>query len=212
MSISVLNANAKMPDLLGEDGFIRLLPSAAYDDFDPEGLRLWCHKHARYGLPTIELISWLREKINGRKAIEIGAGAGDLSHYLNIPGTDNRMQEWPYIEAIYSSIGQPVIKYPVSVRGCDALTAIEVLSPDVVVASWVTEWIDPNKEAPASGGNIYGVKEDQIIASGVTYIVIGNTFIHGAKKIMQESHQTFDLPFVRSRASHPKENRIWVWN
>jgi hypothetical protein len=43
--VSILSGSAQQPDLLGSDGQIRLLPSSAYDSFDRQGLRLWCHIH-----------------------------------------------------------------------------------------------------------------------------------------------------------------------
>jgi hypothetical protein len=84
-----------LPDLLDEGHLLRLLPYAAYDRIHPEGLRLWCHKNARYGLPTIECIDWLRKFIGGRSAIEIGAGYGDLAYHLGIPATDSHCAAAP---------------------------------------------------------------------------------------------------------------------
>ena len=201
-----------MPDLLGRDGQIKLLPASVYDSFSRQGLHLWCHHHARYGLPTTELVAWLHEKIAGRRAIEIGSGAGDLAFHLGIPATDNRMQEWPEVAVWYRLMGQPVIRYADFVQGLDALSAIATHQPEVVVASWVTEWIDPNKPVTRRGGNIHGVKEDEIVASGRTYILIGNIKVHGAKKIMAQPHQEHALPFLRSRTIYPELDRVWIWN
>jgi hypothetical protein len=212
MEFQVLRADIQMPDLLGRDGQIKLLPASAYDSFSRQGLRLWCHHQARYGLPTIELVAWLREKIAGRSAIEIGSGAGDLAHHLGIAATDNFMQQWPTVRAHYEMTGQPVIRYASFVEELDALVAVQRYRPDVVVASWVTEWIDPSLPAPPQGGNAWGVKEDEIVASGCVYILIGNIKVHGAKKIMAEPHQEYSLPFLRSRAMYPALDRVWVWN
>jgi hypothetical protein len=60
MDFQIIDRNTPMPDLMGPDNTIKLLPAAAYDEFDPSGLRLWCHHNARYGLPTTELIEWLK--------------------------------------------------------------------------------------------------------------------------------------------------------
>lgn len=212
MQFSILRADLPMPDLLDADGFLQLLPTAAYDAIAPDALRLFCNRQARYGLPTVELVAWLREKIAGRKAIEIGSGAGDLAHHLGIPATDNRMQEWPEVAVYYRLTGQPIIRYPDFVQGLDALSAVATHRPEVVVASWVTEWLDPAKPAPPQGGNMYGVKEDEIVAGGRTYILIGNVKVHGAKKIMALPHQEHALPFLRSRATCPELDRVWVWN
>lgn len=212
MVIRILNANLEMPDLLDGDGFLKILHAEEYDCILPDALRLWCHRYARYGLPTIELIWWLEERIAARKAIEIGSGAGDLARALSIPATDNRMQEWHEIRWHYEITGQPVIHYPDFVRNLDALDAVRQYRPEVVIASWVTEWIDPNLPPPEAGGNAWGVKEDEILAFGCEYILIGNQKIHGGKKIMAEPHEEFALPFLRSRASYPHLDRVWVWS
>jgi hypothetical protein len=212
MEICVLPSDLELPDLLDSNGQIKLLTAAAYATFSRDALRLWCHRYARYGLPTVELIQWLQDRINGRKAIEIGSGCGDLAFHLGIPATDNRMQEWPLIRFHYEMTGQPVIQYPSFVEKLDALDAIDQYQPDVVVASWVTEWIDPSQPPPDAGGNAWGVKEDEIVATGCTYILIGNQKVHGGKKIMAEPHEEFTLPFLRSRATYPALDRVWVWN
>ncbi len=204
---------AALPDLLdANSGQLRLLPAKAYDAIPCDALRLWCHRYARYGLPTSELVGWLQERIAGRRAIEIGAGTGDLACHLGIPATDNRMQEWPEIRLHYGLIGQPVIEYPAFVQTLDAVDAVRRHQPAVVVASWVTQWIDPALPPPAAGGNIYGVKEDEILATGCEYILIGNIGLHGGKKIRVLPHQELTLPFLRSRAICPELDRVWIWN
>jgi hypothetical protein len=204
MEFRELPANLELPDLLDPNGFLRLLPAGAYDQIPHDNLQLWCHQYARYGLPTIELIEWLREQIADRKAIEIGSGCGDLAYYLGITATDNRMQEWHKIKLHYQLIGQPTIKYP--------LHAIDQYEPEVVVASWVTQWIDPDQPPPPGGGNIWGVKEDEILKRKCVYIFIGNHAVHCSKKIMALPHKEYKLPFLRSRANQPKLDRVWIWN
>ena len=212
MNISILpDADTlTVPDLLDADGLLKLLPAAAYDEIPWQNLRLFCHIHSRYGLPTVELVQWLKAQIARRAAIEIGSGAGDLAFHLGIPATDNRMQEWPRIKRHYKVAGQPTIKYPDFVRSLDAVGAVHTLKPQVVIASWVTQWIDG--DGPVRCGNPHGVKEEQILALGVTYILIGNIAVHGDKQIMGLPHQEHNLPFLRSRAHQPELNRVWVWN
>lgn len=212
MEFRELPSNLKLPDLLDPNGFLRLLPASAYDQIPHDNLQLWCHQYARYGLPTIELIDWLRQRIADRKAIEIGAGTGDLAHHLGIPATDNRMQEWPIIEFYYQHIGQPIIKYPDFVQNLDALDAINQYKPEVVVASWVTQWIDSELPPPSGGGNVWGVKEDEILKRKCVYIFIGNHAVHNDKIIMSFPRKEYKLPFLRSRANQPELDRIWIWN
>jgi hypothetical protein len=212
MEFSILSPDLKLPDLLDSNGFLRLLPTSAYDQIPHDNLRLWCHQYARYGLPTIELIEWLRTQIADRKVIEIGSGCGDLAHYLGITATDNCMQKWREIKRHYRLVGQPTIKYPDFVQSLDALEAIDQYKPEVVVASWITQWIDPDQPPPPGGGNIWGVKEDEILKRKCVYIFIGNHAVHGSKKIMLIPHKEYKLPFLRSRANQPELDRVWIWN
>lgn len=122
--VSLIPKGAVMPDLLRPDGQLLLLPTGYYNNMDFEGIRLFCHKNARYGLPTIELIDWLHEEIGTRSAIEIGAGHGDLSFHLGVPATDNYMQRRPEVAAHYRLTGQPTIDYPARVEHLDASAAI----------------------------------------------------------------------------------------
>ncbi len=212
MEFRLLDNTVAMPQLLQANGLLKLLPAADYDALPSSAIRLWCHKYARYGLPTTELVQWLQERIGARKTIEIGSGAGDLAYHLGIPATDSRLQERTDIRLTYQAMGQPVIQYPAFVQKLDALEAVEHHRPDVVIGSWVTEWIDPALPPPPHGGNAWGIKEDELLATGCTYILIGNRRIHGGKKIMRRPHEEYALPFLRSRASFPQFNRVWVWN
>jgi hypothetical protein len=212
MDIRVLDPSLALPDLIAEDGLLKLLPSSAYDDIPPDNLRLWCHHHGRYGLPTVELVDWLRSFIGSRKAIEIGSGAGDLAWHLRVRGTDNKQQEWPDVKRLYASMGQPVIRYPDWVKEIDALEAVRQYSPQIVIGSWITQWVDPSKPMPPEGGNMYGVKEDLLLAENVTYVLIGNEKIHGGKRIMTRGHEILPFPWLRSRATFQELNRIYIWH
>ena len=64
------------PELLLPSGKIKLLSYKDYEQFIWDDFRAFCHFNARYGIPTKELITHLNSVINGRKAIEIGAGSG----------------------------------------------------------------------------------------------------------------------------------------
>jgi len=209
--VSQLNQAAALPDLLDENGHLKLLTASDYDRIPRESLRLWCHKNARYGLPTAELVDWLKEFINGRSAIEIGCGAGDLAHFLGIPATDSKIQAEPAVAALYRGMGQPPVVYPDWVEKIEAVEAVRKYKPQVVVAQWVTHWIDPNLPPPPGGGCMFGPKEDEILAEGVTYVMIGNRRIHGAKPILKYGHKEFQFPFIRSRASFPEDDIIYVW-
>ena len=191
------------------DNKLKLLPCGYYDKLDSSNLRIFCHIYARYGLPTVELIDFLKPYLQNQKTIEIGAGSGDLGHHLNVTMTDNYNQEMPDVKAYYDACKQPVIKYGTDVEKLEALEAVDKHKPDVVVGCWVTHWIDPNLPPPIGGGNIYGIKEEEVIKRVKTYILIGAKEIHKHKTIMNIPHKEIEAPFVRSRR---KDNFIWIWN
>ena len=87
----------RTPELLGEvirllaevfdvrTARFRLLPAAFWRAIDPQVLVVFATATARWGIVTVELVEWLRERIRRRKAIGIGAGNGDLGFHLGIP-------------------------------------------------------------------------------------------------------------------------------
>jgi hypothetical protein len=171
-----------------------LFRAAQYDAVPWEELRIFCHVKARYVLPTLELIDWLKERIGNRKALEIGAGYGDLGYHLKIPMVDNWQQQLnPVVVAQYKAMQQPCIQYQQDVHCIDAIAGIELYKPEVVVGGWITHT---------------QINEKKVIRMVDEYILIGSSTIHCMKPIMKYPHETIDAPFVRSRR---KDNTIWVW-
>lgn len=211
MTINVL-PNVPPADIPLDNGHFPLWPAEKIRALDRTALRIWCHKYARYGLPSLEFIQWLNDYFGNSKAIEIGAGAADFAYHLGIPATDNRIQEQTDVAMFYALTGQPIIKYPDEVEKLDALEAIEEYNPDIAFGSWLTQWVDPNLPPPPGGGSVYGLHEDKILETGVTYMLLGNEAIHGQKKIMKAKHTTINLPFLCSRATYPELDRIYIWN
>lgn len=195
--------------ILEPNGALKLMPSSYYASLNWNELRVWCHHYARYGLPTKELIQWLRGRIGDRPAMEIGAGSGDLCYHLGIRGIDNHQQTWPDVAAYYAATRQPTIKYAPWVQNHDALKAVTMFKPKVVIGSWITHLFDPAN--PEAHGNMYGVDEGSLIKQVDEYIMIGNTAIHGDKPIMKLPHQELQLPFVKSRAHDPSLDRVFIW-
>jgi hypothetical protein len=211
MKFSILPSGLPDPDLLDADGHMKLLSVAELDAINPDVLRFWCHQRGRYALPTQELIAWLKPYIAGRNVIEIGAGNGDLAHYLGIRATDSWIMTQPDVARYYRVMRQPVIDYPARVEKIEASAAIEKYKPEIVIASWVTCWVDNNLPIPPGGGSMYGVKESEIIASGVTYLFIGNLSPHQHKPIRDLEHSELHLPFLRSRGDRDLD-RLMIWN
>lgn len=194
--------------LLDENGRMKLLPAAVLRTLPPDLLRVWCVLRARYGLPTLELMLWLQTRINGRSALEIGAGMGDLGRLLCIRMTDSHQQVTDPDTIAYCQLTkQPPTRPPADVEKIDAQTAVLKYRPAVVLGSWITQrWLPGNKE-----GNQHGPREEHIIANSSEYIMIGNEHIHGRKRIMCLPHETFKFDWLVSRAKDQSANVIYCW-
>lgn len=197
-------------DLLDEENRLKLFPTTHYDQFSFDELRLFCHFHGRYLLPTLELVNHLKELIGNKRALEIGAGGGDLGRFLGIDMIDNyQQQDNETIVNYYKFMQQPVIKYGKDVIKMDALEAVRFLKPQIVLGGWMTEFQSAADTQPYYlKSEHYGVKESEILEEIETYILIGAAAIHGRKKIMNKKHETFEFPFIKSRR---RDNKIWIW-
>ena len=196
-------------DVMRDDGKLKLMAAEEWRSFKWDDFRAFCHVKARYGIPTIELVDFIKTVIDGRSVIEIGAGAGDLGFHLGIKMTDNKQQEMPAVAASYKAMHQPVIKYPKDVEKRDALDAVVKYKPQVVVASWITPYAP--HEMPY-GSNPFGVKEDKILDLVETFIIVGNLDVHWDKPIRQYEHKTIHSPWIVSRAKDQNKNAIFIWD
>lgn len=166
-------------------------------------------RHGIYGLPTEELVAWLKREINGRSAVEIGAGHGALAEALGIPATDNWLQADPAIAAHYESRGQPVVKYGEHVEKLDAAAAVAKHKPQVVIASWVThKYSEARHEA---GGNQFGVDEGALLDACETYILIGNAKVHAKTPLWHRPHRIIEPDWLYSRSFNGTKDFIAVW-
>lgn len=200
------------PDVIGPDGVVRVMPASYYEQTTIDERALLGARHALYNLPTVELIDWLREKIGGRAAIEIGAAHGVLARELGITATDSYMQADPAIKAIYNIAGNQVpVRYGPDVVKLAAEAAVDHFKPKVVLASWVTHrWREDRHQA---GGNMFGVDEEYIIDNCDTYIFIGNAHVHWQKSIWtsRPHHTVKTPPWLYSRAHNGSPEFIAVW-
>src|ERR1700675_2241908 len=113
-AVSVLdprNIRDIRPDVLDANGQLRIVSSSYYRNTSPSERALLGHQNALYGLPTLELVHWVRNYIGGRSAIEIGAAHGLLAKALDIPATDSFLQDNPAVSAIYQATGQKTVQY-----------------------------------------------------------------------------------------------------
>lgn len=197
------------PEALDEHGRLRVLPTSWWATTTPEERALFGHRYGLYSFPTVELVEHLRSVIDGRSAIEIGAGHGVLAESLDIPATDNKMQEKEPYRSIYTATNQPIVPYGPNVIDCPANVAVRKYRPEVVIGCWVTHKYDPRRHA--AGGNEVGVDEEDILAHCGAYVFIGNDSAHKGKKIWRNRHQIEHLPFIVSRSMKPGTDYIAVW-
>jgi len=208
--IDTRNLRDLAPDVLDTNGELRILPASYWAGTTRNERAAFGVRHGLYCFPTVELVEWLKRAIDGRSAIEIGSGSGTLAKALGIPATDNRMQEWPEIRAIYASTRQPVVRYGDNVERMHALEAVAHYQPDVVVAAWVTHVFEPHR--PQAGGNVYGVDEIAMLRSISTYLFVGNRNTHAGKALWaQKPAEYIEAPWLVSRAMSDEPNFAARW-
>lgn len=175
-----------------------------------EHLSIFCHKKAIYGIPSTELIGIIQSEISLSSVIEIGAGCGIFGEILDIPMTDSYMQELPEVKTYYKLLNQPTITYGSKVEKIDAVKAVLKYKPQIVFGSWITHKYD-NKNHVV-GGNIFGVREEDILKSVNKYIMYGNHKTHRIKPLLQNRKcKIYKGDFMYSRSMSKSENCLYVW-
>ena len=86
----------------GDQENLKILPAAIYHEYAWEVKRLFMHNNALYTLPTTELIEFLENQIDGRKAIEIGCGSGHIAKALELAAGESAEKKFQYIVALNS--------------------------------------------------------------------------------------------------------------
>lgn len=195
--------------LFNEHRRTRLMGSAEVLSFGLDQVQAWMVARARYQFVTTELIDWLKTRIAGRSAIEVGAGMGDLGFHLGIPMTDSCIQTQmdPEYQLSMALSGQTPTTPPPDVECIDAEAAVEKYRPQVVVASWITQ----KHHAGDPDGFAYGPEEIRIVRNVETYIVVGNSAPHGSKRIRRLKHREYKFPWLVSRAVEQPKNVIYCW-
>lgn len=198
------------PDVLDDAGHLRVMPGAYYRGTSVQERALFGVRHGLYGFLTEELIEWLHTVIDGRSAIEIGAGHGGLAAALDIVATDSCLQSDPDVAAYYAALGQPPVRYGRNVEKLDAAQAVDKYRPQVVIASWVTHLYQQSRHG--AGGNMFGVDEEYILDECEAYIFIGNTAVHRGKSIWSRPHEIWHPDWVFSRAVNGSPDFIAIWS
>lgn len=196
-----------LDSLLMENRLPKSVPASVLQGLPLDHLQQWCVRRGVYQIVTDELLEWLAQRIRGRVAIEICAGHGTIGRALGIMRTDSYMQTRPEIKAYYAKIRQATIQPPPDVVCKDANAIVQMLKPEVVIGAWVTQKWMPGDDQ----GSVEGVDELALVATGTTYIHIGNDKSHGYKRLMREAHDHHYFPWLFSRGQHPEQNHLCVW-
>lgn len=199
--------------LLLENGQMRCFEAGMLRAFPHAALRVWAQKRGRYQFPSAELVAWLRDRIAGRKCVEIGAGYGDIGR--NVGGvtlTDSYFQTDGAMRFYYENIArQHAISPPPDVMRRDGVAAVMRYQPDVCLACWVTQAFQPGDEESKTGSCVGGVDEMELLRHVGEYVFVGNAEVHKDKRIFALPHEEYAFPWIVSRAQDQSLNRIWVW-
>lgn len=189
-----------------------LLPCDVYRGYHHMGIMLGCRNLGLYGIPTSELIDFLKIEIgNPEECIEIGAGGGQLGHHLGVRMTDNWCQVADAETAAkIAFLQQPPPAYGEDVEKLDALEAVEIYRPRVVLGSWISQFV-PEKLMGKVGGSPYGIREDILLSRVEKYIHVGNEGTHAEKFILKRPHRKIKAPWIISRSMFPNANVIYIW-
>lgn len=182
------------------------LPYDFYKSLTDNELKYFMLQYGIYVLPTTELIDFLKENTLSNNTIEIGCGLGCIGRSLNIPITDNRMQEQSDVMFLYAAAKQPVIIYPDDVIKMDAVEAVKHYKPDTVIGAFITHQFN------GTSGNMYGPKEELILENTKRYINIGNLITHKEKPILEKPHREFYFPWIVTRSVDQRKNRIFIFD
>lgn len=196
-------------EALDPKGRLRVMPAAFWEKTTSEERGAFGVRNGLYSFPTVELVHRLHEIIDGRSAIEVGAGHGVLAEALGILATDSHQQAMPKYRTLYEAMQQPIVPYGPNVEKLDAVAAIRKHKPRVVIGCWVTHRYDPRR--PFAGGNEVGLDEEWILDHCETYVVVGNTKVHEHKAIWKRPHVIEHPPYVFSRAANGSPDFIAVW-
>lgn len=192
------------------DGRLKILPAEYWAGTTREERALFGVTHGIYGFPTVELVEWLGNLINGRRAIEICAGHGVLAEALGIPGTDSHQQLIPKYRVVYELAGQAIVKYGPNVEKINARDAVRKYKPEVIVGSWVTHKYDHKR--PFAGGNEVGVDQKPLLRRVQTYVHIGNDKVHEHDPMWALPHTKLHPDFVYSRSMNGSPDFVSIWD
>ena len=193
--------------LKSENGQVQMVRASALEGIPQTDICCWCVMNAVYVIPTTELVDCIRKEIGSMRAIEIGSGCSCLGRWLCIPCTDSKMQERPDVKAHYEMFNQPAITYPPDVQKFDALEACDHYRPQVVVGAFITH----KHQSGMKEGNMYGVRERDMLCHLEKYIHVGNLKTHHAKPLLKMPHREIKAEWIFTRSFEKEFNRVMIW-
>lgn len=201
---------------INQQGLIQAVPAVVLEEIPHEHLMIWANDHAVFQIVTCELIEWLRGQIGAKKALEICAGNGVISRELGIIGVDNRLQEKPYFrKSMDEKYGEGHefngTHPPKEIKKYEAIEAIRVFRPEIVVGAFVTAKNTRDEAAKGISGNAYGPDMKELFRRVRIYIHFGNMATHLPNPVYELPHTELSYPWLYSRAFDQSLNRIWIW-
>lgn len=170
---------------LDENDKLPLLGKSDLEKINRQDLSIFCNLGGYYQVPSIELISFLKELIpDTSKAIEIASGSGNIGYHLGLRMTDSYQQKDDFETALYyKAMGIEPVPYGKDVEKLDAISAIKKYKPEIVLGCWATHLYEENLHY--LGGNKDGIAEHLFPAFGVKkYIFVGNENTHKTKPLL----------------------------
>jgi hypothetical protein len=197
---------------LNPEGGITLESAAKWTSYHPYARAAWCQQHGFYGLPTRELVAFLREVIGDKRALEIGSGSAELGAHLEIPMTDSGIQCTPQMRLVYEMMGQRVTEPGPRVERLCAQEAIAKYEPQMVIGSWITRRFVPGVDVEGAAQAFReGVDEEALLEQVPGYVLVGNTRSHGEKTILSHPHVRLQAPWLLSRSIYAGDNVIYLF-
>lgn len=166
--------------LLGEDGFLQVLPEALYYQFTIDELAMWCAGMGYWIMPTVELIECITQEMIGT-GLEICAGSGVIGRALGIRSIDLKMSQYRFYRELFRSNNMCEPHYGEWVEEAEAGMEIQKTKPDTVVGGYVI----PRGADRA----FWGINEDILLKSVRKVILIqpfdmlSNAFRRKAREI-----------------------------
>lgn len=212
ISVLALEKVDYLDSLLLEDGLLKPVFSADLEKIPHNHLMIWGKYNGVYTFVTFELIEWLKNEIGKEKTIEICSGTGIIGRALQIVRTDSYMQAMPEMQNFYNLLGEHPILPPDDVLEFEANEAVDNFKPDTVIAAFATQKFIEGDTENKIGSSVYGVDELAMLPKIKKYITIGNSNVHGDKRILALPHKKYSFPWLFTRCLNQEKNEITIWN